>query len=193
MLAGDDDSATPEQQALLPHLQNLASVWRALMAARHARGAVELDSTETQIVCDKAGRITQILPRERNDAHRIIEEAMLAANVCAADFMLQGKREGLFRVHDAPPPEKLATLRSYLAALGARAAVPDEPQPADIQRIAEQVAGRPDAAQIHAVLLRSMSQALYTPDNAGHFGLAYPAYMPNGHTSSIYVLATRER
>ena len=137
---------------------------------------MELDSVETQIVCDEAGRITQILPRERNDAHRLIEEAMLAANVCAADFMLEGKREGLFRVHDAPPPDKLATLRSYLAALGVRAAVPDEPQPADIQRIAEQVAARPDAAQIHAVLLRSMSQALYTPANSGHFGLAYPAY-----------------
>ena len=175
-LAGETGGAAPGQQALLPQLQNLASAYRALLAARHARGAVELDSVETQIVCDEAGRITQILPRERNDAHRLIEEAMLAANVCAADFMLEGKREGLFRVHDAPPPDKLATLRSYLAALGVRAAVPDEPQPADIQRIAEQVAARPDAAQIHAVLLRSMSQALYTPANSGHFGLAYPAY-----------------
>ena len=79
-------------------------------------------------------------------------------------------------VSDAPPPDKLATLRSYLAALGLRAQVPDEPQPADIQRIATAAAQRPDATQIHATLLRSMSQALYSPANTGHFGLAYPAY-----------------
>ena len=179
LLAGrsaGDSGVSAGQFALLPQLQHLQEVYRALLAARQARGAVELESVETQIVSDEQGRITQIQPRTRNEAHRIIEEAMLAANVSAADYLISGQREGLFRVHDAPPPDKLATLRSYLAALGLRAQVPDEPQPADIQRIATAAAQRPDATQIHATLLRSMSQALYSPANTGHFGLAYPAY-----------------
>lgn len=101
---------------------------------------------------------------------------MLAANVCSADFIGQGKHAGLYRVHEGPTPEKLEILRGYLKALGLGVALSDEPRPDEFQRIADATKERPDAAQIHMMLLRSMSQAIYTPVNSGHFGLAYEAY-----------------
>ena len=160
----------------VPDLVHLHDVFRALLKARQQRGAVDFDTVETQIVCDEAGRILRIEPRTRNDAHRLIEEAMLAANVCAADFIAHGKQPGLYRVHDGPTPEKLETLQAYLKALGLGLSVSDTPQPAEFQRIADATRERPDAPQIHAMLLRAMSQALYTPVNSGHFGLGYEAY-----------------
>jgi ribonuclease R len=99
-------------------LLNLHDVYRALLAARTVRGAVDFETTETQIVCDESGRIEKIVPRTRNEAHRLIEEAMLAANVCSADFIAQGKHPGLFRVHEGPTPEKKEILRNYLKAIG---------------------------------------------------------------------------
>ena len=157
-------------------LLNLHDVYRALLAARHVRGAVDFETTETQIVCDDNGRIDKIVPRVRNEAHRLIEEAMLAANVCSADFITQGKRAGLYRVHEGPTPEKLDILRGYLKAMGVGIALGDEPRPGDFQAIAEATKDRPDAQQIHTMLLRSMQQAIYTPINSGHFGLAYEGY-----------------
>ena len=112
----------------------------------------------------------------RNDAHRLIEEAMLAANCCSADFILQAKHPGLFRVHEGPTPEKLELLRNYLKALGLPHSVSDEPEPREFQAIAKATEGRPDVQQIHTMLLRSMQQAIYTPINSGHFGLAFEAY-----------------
>jgi ribonuclease R len=147
-----------------------------LNKARRARGAVDFETTETQIVCDESGRIDKIIPRVRNDAHKLIEEAMLAANVCSADFILQSKHPGLFRVHEGPTPEKIDVLRGYLKATGVGLTVGDKPKPAEFQAIAEATKERPDAQQIHSMLLRSMSQAVYTPDNNGHFGLAFDAY-----------------
>ena len=157
-------------------LVHLHELYRALLKARDRRGAVDFDAPETQIVCDEAGRIERIVPRVRNDAHRLIEECMLAANVCSADFIGQGKHAGLYRVHEGPTPEKLEILRGYLKALGLGVALSDEPRPDEFQRIADATKERPDAAQIHMMLLRSMSQAIYTPVNSGHFGLAYEAY-----------------
>jgi len=157
-------------------LLNLHDVYRALLAARNARGAVDFETTETQIVCDDNGRIEKIVPRTRNDAHRLIEEAMLAANVCSADFIAQSKHPGLFRVHEGPTPEKKDILRSYLKAMGVGLSISDDPPPAEFQAIAEATKERPDAQQIHAMLLRSMQQAIYTPINSGHFGLAFDAY-----------------
>ncbi|WP_312305746.1 ribonuclease R [Pulveribacter sp.] len=157
-------------------LLNLHDVYRALLAARHARGAVDFETTETQIVCDDNGRIDKIVPRVRTEAHRLIEEAMLAANVCSADFIGEGKRVGLFRVHEGPTPEKLEILRGYLKAMGVGIMVGDEPRPGEFQSIAEATKDRPDAQQIHTMLLRSMQQAIYTPINSGHFGLAFEAY-----------------
>ena len=157
-------------------LLNLHDVFRALLKGRQARGAVDFDTVETQIVCDESGRIDRIVPRVRNDAHRLIEECMLAANVCSADFIEGSKHAGLFRVHEGPTPEKQDILRAYLKALGLGLTIGDEPHPSEFQRIAEATKDRPDAEQIHMMLLRSMSQAIYTPVNSGHFGLAYEAY-----------------
>ncbi len=157
-------------------LLNLADVYRALLAQRSKRGAVDFETTETQIVCDESGRIEKIVPRTRNEAHRLIEEAMLAANVCSADFIAQSKHPGLFRVHEGPTPEKKEILRNYLRAMGVGMSITDEPHPSEFQAIAEATKGRPDSQQIHTMLLRSMQQAIYTPINSGHFGLAYEAY-----------------
>jgi len=157
-------------------LIHLHDVYRALLAARQVRGAVDFETTETQIVCDENGRIEKIVPRVRNDAHKLIEEAMLAANVCSADFIQQGQHPGLFRVHEGPTPEKQEILRNYLKALGLGMGISDDPHTSEFQKIAEATKDRPDAQQIHTMLLRSMQQAIYTPINSGHFGLAYEAY-----------------
>ncbi len=157
-------------------LENLSDVYRALLKARQARGAVDFETTETQIICDDSGRIEQIVPRTRNEAHRLIEESMLAANVCSADYIQESKHPGLYRVHEGPTPEKVELLRNYLKAIGVGQTVSEDPAPGEFQRVAVATKERPDALQIHSMLLRSMSQAIYTPINSGHFGLAYDAY-----------------
>ncbi|WP_207160773.1 ribonuclease R [Rhodoferax fermentans] len=157
-------------------LIHLHDVYRALLKSRVRRGAVDFETVETQIVCDEVGRIEKIVPRTRNDAHKLIEEAMLAANVCSADFIAQGKQAGLFRVHEGPTPEKKEVLRNYLKVTGVGLTISDDPSPGEFQAIANATKDRPDAAQIHSMLLRSMQQAIYTPINSGHFGLAFEAY-----------------
>jgi ribonuclease R len=164
------------RKALVPQLVDLHDVYRALLQARQVRGAVDFETTETQIVCDESGRIEKIVARVRNEAHRLIEEAMLAANVCSAEFIAQGKQPGLFRVHEGPTPEKQEILRGYLKVMGVSQTIGDKPTPGDFQRIAQATKERPDAQQIHTMLLRSMQQAIYTPMNSGHFGLAFDAY-----------------
>jgi ribonuclease R len=169
----------PEAQKrgeLVPHLIHLHEVYRALLKARSSRGAIDFDTTETQIVCDDNGRIAKIVPRVRTEAHRLIEEAMLAANVCSADFIMRAKHPSLYRVHEGPTPEKRTLLKNYLKALGLGLSLADDPKPGDYQAIAHATKDRPDATQIHTMLLRSMQQAIYTPANSGHFGLAYEAY-----------------
>ena len=157
-------------------LLNLHEVYRALLKERAKRGAVDFETTETQIVCDENGRIEKIVPRTRNEAHKLIEEAMLAANVCAADFIALSKHPSLYRVHEGPTPEKRTLLQNYLKALGLGLSVSDDPKPAEFQVIAAATKDRPDAMQIHTMLLRSMQQAIYTGTNSGHFGLSYDAY-----------------
>jgi len=165
-----------KRKARVNDLLNLHDVYRALLASRSVRGAIDFETTETQIICDDNGRIDKIVPRVRTEAHRLIEEAMLAANVCSADFIQTSKHPGLFRVHEGPTPEKKDLLRNYLKALGLPYTVSDEPKPSEFQHIAQATKERPDAQQIHTMLLRSMQQAIYTPINSGHFGLAYEAY-----------------
>ena len=169
----------PEAQKRSERVQDLLhlhDIYRALLAERQRRGAVDFETTETQIVCDDSGRIEKIVPRVRNDAHRLIEEAMLAANVCSADFLAQAQHPGLFRVHEGPTPEKREILRQYLRSLGLGLSVSEDPHTREFQQIALATRERPDAQQIHTMLLRSMQQAIYTPVNSGHFGLAYEAY-----------------
>ena len=176
ILANTRGPEAMRRQERVNDLLNLHDVYRALLAARTVRGAVDFETTETQIVCDESGRIEKIIPRTRNEAHRLIEEAMLAANVCSADFIAQGKHPGLFRVHEGPTPEKKEILRNYLKAIGVGVTLSDDPKPGEFQKIAQATKERPDAQQIHSMLLRSMQQAIYTPVNSGHFGLAYEAY-----------------
>lgn len=176
ILANTRGPEAARRKTLVPQLLNLHDVYQALLKARAVRGAVDFETTETQIVCDDNGRIEKIVPRTRNVAHRVIEEAMLAANVCSADFIVQSKHPGLFRVHEGPTPEKKDILRGYLKAMGVGLTISDDPAPGEFQKIAEATKERPDAQQIHTMLLRSMQQAIYTPINSGHFGLAYEAY-----------------
>ena len=169
----------PEAQRraeLVPHLLHLHEVYRALLKSRQKRGAIDFETTETQIVCDDNGRIEKIVPRVRTEAHKLIEEAMLAANVCAAEFIAEGEHPSLYRVHEGPTPEKRIVLQSYLRALGLGLHLSDDPKPAEFQAIAHATQDRVDATQIHTMLLRSMQQAIYTATNSGHFGLAFEAY-----------------
>ena len=176
MLANTRGPEAHKRPDLVPHLLHLHEVYRALLKQRAQRGAVDFETTETQIVCDDSGRIEKIVPRVRTEAHKLIEESMLAANVCAAEFITAGEHPSLFRVHEGPTPEKRLILQGYLKALGIGLHLSDDPAPGEYQAIAQATQGRPDATQIHAMLLRSMQQAIYTSTNAGHFGLAYGAY-----------------
>jgi ribonuclease R len=175
-LSVDDAEPTPRIARVLPNLRDLYALYQTLARARESRGAIDVDTTETYIVCDPNGRIEKILPRVRNDAHRLIEECMLAANVCAADFIERSKRASLYRVHEGPTPERLANLRTLLKTLGLVLEGGESPEPADYARLLKQVRPRPDAQLLQTVLLRSMQQAIYSPHNSGHFGLAYKAY-----------------
>jgi len=161
---------------VLPHLLHLHEVYRALLKQRSQRGAMDFESSETQIVCDENGRVEKIVPRTRTEAHRLIEEAMLAANVCAAEFIAGAEQACLYRVHEGPTPEKRQLLQTQLKTLGVAVQLSDTPTPAEMAAIAAATADRPDALQIHTLLLRSMQQAIYTASNNGHFGLAYEAY-----------------
>jgi ribonuclease R len=176
VLANTRGAEAQRQVHLVPHLLHLHEVYRLLLKQRASRGAIDFETTETQIVCDDNGRIDKIIPRVRTEAHRLIEEAMLAANVCAADFIQAGKHPSLYRVHEGPTPEKRLALQNYLRSLGLNLTVSDDPTPGELQALAQQTRDRPDAAQIHSMLLRSMQQAIYTPFNNGHFGLSYSAY-----------------
>jgi ribonuclease R len=176
ILSGRDLAAVRRHAALVPQLQHLHDIFRMLLRARKARGALDLDTVETRMVCDTAGRIEKIVPRHRNDAHRLIEECMLAANVCAADFMKRSKHPGLYRVHEGPTPEKLALLREFLRTVGLTLGGGADPSPKDYAELGVRIKERPDASLLQAMLLRSMRQAVYSPDNLGHFGLAFDAY-----------------
>ena len=176
ILANTRGPEAAKRKTLVPHLLDLHDVYRALLKARARRGAIDFETTETQIVCDENGRIDRIVPRTRTEAHRLIEESMLAANVCSADFIERAKHPSLFRVHEGPTPEKKTLLQNYLKALGLGLSISDDPKPAEYQAIAHATKDRVDAAQIHSMLLRSMQQAIYTGTNSGHFGLAYEAY-----------------
>ncbi len=176
ILGNTRGSEALRRKDLVADLLNLNEVYRALVKERAQRGAIDFETTETQIVCDDNGRIEKIIPRTRNEAHKLIEEAMLAANVCAADFIAGAKHPSLYRVHEGPTPEKKTLLQNYLRALGLGLSISDDPKPREYQQIAAATKDRVDAEQIHSMLLRSMQQAIYTASNSGHFGLAYEAY-----------------
>jgi ribonuclease R len=176
ILANTKGTEAARRPGLVPHLLNLYSVFHALLQARQARGAIDFETTETYIVCNAVGKIEQILPRTRNDAHRVIEECMLAANVCAADLLARHKHPGVYRVHAAPSKEKLNQVRTFLKQMGLHLGGGDTPTASDYAELIPKIKLRPDAVLLQTMLLRSMQQAVYSPENIGHFGLAYEAY-----------------
>jgi ribonuclease R len=171
-----DTKVRSNLQKVLPHLEDLNSLYKVLRKQRDKRGAIDFDTTETKIVFGRDRKIERIVPQERNDAHRMIEEFMVAANVAAAEYLLEHKIPALYRVHAGPSVQKLEDLRSFLAELGLSLGGGEQPQPKHYAKLLESVRERPDIRLIQTVLLRSLSQAVYSPDNSGHFGLAYEAY-----------------
>jgi len=175
MLDGDQE-LIGQHAKLLPHLQHLHELFKVLNAGRQDRGAIDFDTTETRVEFNELKRVERIVPVVRNDAHRLIEECMLAANVAAARYLLRKKLPALYRIHEGPQEEKLADLRTFLAELGLSLPGGKKPVAADYAKLLEMVQGRPDRHLIQTVLLRSLSQAVYSSDNVGHFGLSFPAY-----------------
>ncbi|MGA2654927.1 MAG: ribonuclease R, partial [Gammaproteobacteria bacterium] len=161
---------------LLPHLDSLHALFKVLLTEREHRGAISFETVETEIVFDKNRKIKNIVPTSRNIAHQIIEECMLVANVAAAEFLAKQKLPLLYRVHDRPTPEKLLQLRVFLQQLGLTLGGGEKPTPKDYSKLLALTRPREDAHLLQTVLLRSMAQAQYSPENIGHFGLAYESY-----------------
>ena len=159
------------------NLQALYECYQALALERARRGAIDFETVETQMVFDANGKILRIVAEARNEAHRLIEECMLAANVCAGNFLSEHQHPVLYRVHDVPAPEKIAALRDFLAELGLALPGGEKPSPKDYAQILEKIKTRPDFLLLQTILLRSLKQAVYTPENLGHFGLAFDAYV----------------
>jgi ribonuclease R len=159
-----------------PMLESMYQLYHALRSERDKRGAIDFETTETRVIFGPDRKIERVVPVVRNDAHKLIEEAMLCANVCAARLLQKHKLVGTYRIHEGPKEEKLEKLRQFLRELGIEFQAKGSPTPADYQKVMEAVQGRPDVSIIQTVMLRSMNQAVYSPENVGHFGLAYPAY-----------------
>ena len=176
MLENPQGETAKEYAHILPHVQNLYALFKLMLTQREKRGAIEFESTETQMIFDDNGKIEKIIPVQRNDAHKLIEECMLGANVCAADFLSKNEHAALYRIHEGPTPEKLEALRTFMAEVGFGVTGGDKPHAKDYGKLMNQIKTRPDAQLLQTVLLRSMQQAVYSPDNVGHFGLAYEAY-----------------
>ncbi|MBZ0104186.1 MAG: ribonuclease R [Sulfuricella denitrificans] len=176
MLADPKGKAARENEALLPHILELEKLFRVLVKARAKRGAIDFETIETQMIFNDQGKIDRIVPVHRNDAHRVIEECMLAANVCASEFLKTHKHPALYRIHEGPTPEKLINLREFLADFGLDLGGGDDPHAKDYAKLLEKIKNRPDAQLLQTVMLRSLRQAVYSPDNVGHFGLAYENY-----------------
>jgi ribonuclease R len=176
ILADPGSQDARRQGELVPHLQNLYALFQVLVKARERRGAIDFESLETRMDFDDQGKITAISPVQRNDAHRLIEECMLAANVCASDFLQGHGHPALYRIHEGPTPEKLEALRQFLREFGLHLGGGDDPHAKDYAKLLSEIRGRPDYQLLQTVLLRSLRQAVYSPENVGHFGLAYEAY-----------------
>ncbi|QJR15690.1 ribonuclease R [Usitatibacter palustris] len=157
-------------------INTLYGVFKALLSARAKRGAIDFESQETQMIFDDHGKIEKIVRVERNDAHKLIEECMLAANVCTADYLAKKDQPALYRIHEGPTPEKLEGLRSVLKDFALSLGGGDEPQAKDYAQLLTRIKGKPYTAMLQTVMLRSLRQAVYSPENVGHFGLAYEAY-----------------
>ncbi len=170
---GSDPGVSRERVA---DLKGLHALYQALRVARVARGAIDFETVETRIIFDEQRKIDAIVPVHRNDAHKLIEECMLCANVATARFFESENLPIVYRVHEGPGEEKLENLRGFLGELGLDLGGADKPSPADYQQLLASVEEREDASVIQTMMLRSLSQAVYQPENKGHFGLNYPGY-----------------
>ena len=173
-LEGKSDSSVP--RALQPVINELHALYKVFATVRQRRGAIELDLPQTKFELGEDGSIVGIKVEARNDAHRLIEECMIAANVQAAKFLSKNKIPGLYRVHPKPDVDRFDELRLYLLSLGLKVPHPKHVVPRQFNDLLAQVKGRPDSAAISMAMLRSLTHAEYTPQNIGHFGLALDAY-----------------
>ncbi|MBT4759906.1 MAG: ribonuclease R, partial [Nitrosomonadales bacterium] len=176
ILNHNDQALKEEHKNSYEDLINLQNLFKLLSNKREERGAIDFDSTETSIIFNDKGKIDYIKPIYRNEAHRIIEECMLSANVCAANYLLDNPGDGIYRNHETPSEEKLTNLRDFLLDFGLTLGGGSEPTVKDYGEILKKIANRPDSHLLQTVLLRSMQQATYSNKNRGHFGLAYSAY-----------------
>ncbi len=177
MISDGDKELRKEYKAVVPHLEDLFALYKVMRASREARGAIDFETTETYIEFDDNRKISRISPRERNDAHKMIEECMIAANRSAARFLKKHQLPSLYRLHDGPKTEKVEDLREFLVEFGLRLDGGDDPDPLDYARLMRQIQDRPDKHLIQTVMLRSLSQAVYSPDGEmGHFGLSLEDY-----------------
>ncbi|MFZ2727727.1 MAG: ribonuclease R [Methylococcaceae bacterium] len=173
----DGDKVVSQQyQSLLPHLKELYALYKVMRLAREQRGAMDFDTQETRIIFGENRKIEKIVPTIRNDAHKLIEEFMISANCAAARYLNAKKIPKLLRIHEGPSADKLLNLKTFLNELGLRLGGGTQPTPLDYMQLIESIKERPDAHLIQTVLLRSLSQAVYSPDLKGHFGLAVDAY-----------------
>jgi ribonuclease R len=173
----ENDAAARERLGvLLPHMEALDALYRQLAKERVKRGALDFETVETRMLFDDHGKIDRIEPYERNEAHKLIEECMLAANVCASEYLREREHPSLYRVHEGPTPERLLKLRDFLGTFGFQLGGGDAPKAQDYAKLLEKIGQRPDRQLLQTVMLRSLRQAIYSPDNVGHFGLAYESY-----------------
>ncbi|BBL71667.1 ribonuclease R [Methylogaea oryzae] len=171
-----DPELRQKRYDLLPHLEDLHALYQALRARREQRGAIDFETQETKIVFGEQRKIERIVPVVRNDAHKLIEECMIMANMAAAEFLKRYQMPHILRVHEGPSPTKIGDLRSFLGEVGLQLLGGDEPEPRHYVQMINQIKGRPDEHLIQTVLLRSLSQAVYSPEEKGHFGLALESY-----------------
>ena len=176
MLEHNDSKLKKQYNAVLPHLEEMYALYKAMRGQREIRGAMDFDTQETQIVFASDRKIEKIIPVQRNDAHKLIEEFMIAANSAAARYLNRKKMPRLLRIHEGPSEEKIRTLKTFLGEVGLHMGGGDKPTPVDYMHLTNSIKDRPDAHLIQTVLLRSMSQAVYSPEKKGHFGLALEAY-----------------
>ena len=176
---GDTEQQAPLREKLaplVPHIEQLHTLYKTLRRARDERGAIDFDTVETRMLFGAGRKIEQIVPVHRNDAHKLIEECMLIANVATARFLTKFNKPALYRIHEGPKDQKLQNLRAFLGELGLNLPGGEKPEPKDYLRLAEAIEDRPDQHVIQTMMLRSMQQAVYSPENKGHFGLAFEAY-----------------
>jgi len=176
MVVDGDATLRHDYNHVIKDVDNLYTLYQVFADAKQQRGAIDFSTTETRIVFGNDRKIDRIEPTIRNDAHRMIEEFMIAANVCSAKFLLDHEMPIVYRVHSGPSESKLTDVREFLASIGLTLSGKDDPEPKHYAKLLDKVKDRPDQRLIQTVLLRSLSQAVYAPENLGHFGLSFDAY-----------------